>query len=61
MCLIITFYFFFALGLCVVSWSLSPSLIMRARQRITVGQECGNHLATSPGGDGVPVGIIKFC
>lgn len=33
---------------------------MRVRQRIIVGQESGNQLATFPGGDGVSVGIIKL-
>ena len=51
---------FYTLDLCVVFWSLSPSSIMRVRQRITVEQESGNQLATSPGGNGVSVGIIKL-
>ena len=33
---------------------------MRARQRISVGQESGNQLATSPGGSRVSVGIAKL-
>jgi hypothetical protein len=53
-------FIFFVLGLYVVSWSLSPRPIMRGRQRITVGQERENQLATSPGGDGISVGIIKL-